>query len=421
MARAFGVAHVARASTCRPTSRPAARSATGRAGWRYWQANKADYCAAAKKGYPDVANPTDRAYLTQLASENCTDGWRYFAGNNADTAIGQGDTTVSPLQLATAYSAMVNGGTLYAPTLGWAVLDAAGKVVRTITPKVVRKVPVAKADLDFFGDSLHFEDSHSVSGALAFDGSPIKTADRRQDRHRRGVRQAGHLVAGVLGPGAARRAGQQRRFVVVGMVEQAGTGASAAAPMVRKVFEGLLGANGTPVLPAACRPASCRAVTPRHRRPRAGRSAAASAGPAPRPRARPASGAGPASGPAGTPGSSAGPPAVTQRWPSTAARPSRARTTADGRPMTGRWCRPARRCAPMADSRRLRSYDLVLLAAALLLCLIGARAGLVGHPYPAGAGRWQPADLPGQAPAQHRPGRGTAVLRGPGRLAGCCG
>jgi hypothetical protein len=45
-------------------------------------------------------------------------------------------------------------------------------------------------------------------------------------------------------------------------------------------------------------------------------------------------------------------------------------------------------------------------------------AGVVGHPHQAGAGRRQSADLPGQAPAQHRPRRSAAVLRGEGGLAG---
>ena len=91
------------------------------------------YCAEAAAGYPDETDPTQRAYLTELAKENCTDGWRYRAGDNADMAIGQGETTVSPLQLAVAYSAMLNGGTMWNPTIGWAKVDANGKVVKTIT------------------------------------------------------------------------------------------------------------------------------------------------------------------------------------------------------------------------------------------------------------------------------------------------
>ena len=58
-------------------------------------------------------SPTIKAY----DQEYCTDGWRYRAGDNADMAIGQGETTMSPLQLALAYSAMLNGGRVFAPTL----------------------------------------------------------------------------------------------------------------------------------------------------------------------------------------------------------------------------------------------------------------------------------------------------------------
>lgn len=247
MARAFGVAQAPGVDL------PADEQASGSIGDREsrmasWKANKADYCAAAKAGYPNVSDPTNRAYLTQLASENCTDGWRYFAGNNADTAIGQGDTTVSPLQLATAYSAMVNGGTLYQPTIGWGVADANGKIVKTITPKTVRTLPVDPSVLSKIANSLHFQNNHSVSGALAFDGSPIQTliSGKTGTAEVYGKQDTSWLASwGPVQPG---QDASNAKFVVVGMIEQAGTGASAAAPMVRKIYEGLLGVGGAPVV-----------------------------------------------------------------------------------------------------------------------------------------------------------------------------
>ena len=217
-----------------------------------WEANQARYCADAKRGFPDEPDPAQRAFLTRLASENCTDGWRYHAGDNADMAIGQGETTVSPLQLAVAYSALLNGGRIWQPTLGRAVVDASGKVVRTINPTVRNQVPVRRSTLDYIANALHFQDSHSVSGALAFDGSPYKTriGGKTGTAEVFGRQDTSWLAS--WGPiGQDSQGNPTARFVVVGMVEQAGTGASAAAPMVRTVYDGLFGAGRPAVLPGS--------------------------------------------------------------------------------------------------------------------------------------------------------------------------
>ena len=129
-AASFGVGPLAATSTCRRTSRPPARTPTARRGWRGGRRTRTPYCAEARDGLPERREPTQRAYLTQLASENCTDGWRYRAGDNADMAIGQGETTMSPLQLAVAYSALVNGGRIWQPKLGWGVVNGKGKLVQ---------------------------------------------------------------------------------------------------------------------------------------------------------------------------------------------------------------------------------------------------------------------------------------------------
>jgi penicillin-binding protein 2 len=214
-----------------------------------WKQYRSQYCADAKHGYPDVKDRATRTFLTRLASENCTDGWRYRAGDNADLAIGQGETTVSPLQLAVAYSAMVNGGTVYKPTFAWAEVNPAGKVVRTVKPQVKNKLPVDKSVLAYIKDSLHFADGAPITGASAFVGSPIKTLLGGKTGTAEVYGKAATSWLATFGPTP------KPKFVVVGMVEQAGTGASAAGPMVRRVWNGLLGVGGTPVL-AGSSPAS---------------------------------------------------------------------------------------------------------------------------------------------------------------------
>ena len=214
-----------------------------------WNANKTQYCADAKTGFPDDPSASDRAYLTELARENCTDGWRYRAGDNADMAIGQGETTLSPLQLALAYSALVNGGRIWDPTIGWAEVNGSGDVVKTITPTVHNKVPVAQSTLNYIANSLDFSRGWAVSGAFAYIGVPY--ADEIGGKT--GTAEVfGHQDTSWLatwGPISHTSTGAiSARFVVVGMIEQGGTGATAAGPMLKRIWDGLLGYKQKPVI-----------------------------------------------------------------------------------------------------------------------------------------------------------------------------
>ncbi|WP_375490796.1 penicillin-binding transpeptidase domain-containing protein [uncultured Jatrophihabitans sp.] len=227
-----------------------------------WKANRATYCAEARGGYKNISNAADRAYLTLLASQNCTDGWRYRAGDNADMSIGQGETTMSPLQLAVAYSALVNGGRVWDPTLGWGVVDAHGKLVRTITPKVHNTVPVSAKLFDYITKSLSFRRGWAVSGAFAY----MKSAYRNEIGGKTGTAEVyGKQDTSWLatwGP-TYKQAGHTRaKLVMVGMVEQAGTGALAAGPMLKRIWDGILAPKGPSVLPDARPEAALPRVAP---------------------------------------------------------------------------------------------------------------------------------------------------------------
>ena len=220
-----------------------------------WKANKATYCANARRGYPEVKNLSDRTYLTLLASENCTDGWRYRAGDNADMSIGQGETTMSPLQLATAYSAMLNGGKVYEPTFGWGVVGADGKVVKTITPKVHNTVPVSSKTMNYIANSLSFSRGYAVSGAFAYIGSKYQNrlGGKTGTAEVFGKQDSSWLVS--WGPTYKDAKGNTRaHFVMAGIIEQAGTGATAAGPMEKRIWDGIFGVNGAKPIIAGTTP-----------------------------------------------------------------------------------------------------------------------------------------------------------------------
>ncbi|MCC6648142.1 MAG: penicillin-binding protein 2 [Polyangiaceae bacterium] len=65
---------------------------------------------------------------------------QFRGGFTLNAAIGQGATTVSVLQLALAYAALANGGTLYQPQLVRAVETSDGAIVQDFSPRVKRRI-----------------------------------------------------------------------------------------------------------------------------------------------------------------------------------------------------------------------------------------------------------------------------------------
>ncbi len=63
-------------------------------------------------------------------------------GDTYNMGIGQGFVLATPLQVANYTAVVANGGTLYKPQLVHAITDAEGKVLKTIEPQVLRKLPI---------------------------------------------------------------------------------------------------------------------------------------------------------------------------------------------------------------------------------------------------------------------------------------
>ncbi len=80
---------------------------------------------------------------------------QFRIGFTLNTAIGQGADAVTPLQLALAYGALANGGTLYLPQLVRAVETSDGAVVQDFPPRVRRKVNVKPENLARIDEALY--------------------------------------------------------------------------------------------------------------------------------------------------------------------------------------------------------------------------------------------------------------------------
>ncbi|MBW9206530.1 penicillin-binding protein 2 [Mumia sp. zg.B17] len=226
MARAFGFSE--------RTGIDIPGEAGGRLGdrqWRqdYWKANKDRYCAIARK--PEKVKS---AYLRLFAREFCADGYVYRAGDAVNFSIGQGETLVTPLQLAVGYAALANGGTLYEPRVAKAVLDADGSVVREIAPERAGRVPVSKKHLRYIDGAL-LDTAKTGTMAWKMGGFPL---DQVKVRSKTGTAEVtGRQTTGWV-------ASYDENYVVVMMMEQAGTGSGSSGDAVRAIWEGLYGIEG---------------------------------------------------------------------------------------------------------------------------------------------------------------------------------
>jgi penicillin-binding protein 2 len=202
--------------------------------WLYWM-----WQDNAHKGQNWCKNGRQNgSYVQRIEWENCQDGWVWEPGQAAIAAIGQGYVTVTPLQLTNAYTALANGGTLYAPRLGEALVSPAGQVVQRISPPVIRHLPVGSETLSYMRTALAGVVT-SGTAAGAFSGFPL---NKVCVAGKTGTAQImGKVATSVF---ASFAPCNHPKLVVVVMLPNSGYGADAAAPAVRQIWDGIYGLEG---------------------------------------------------------------------------------------------------------------------------------------------------------------------------------
>ncbi|MFF1376648.1 penicillin-binding protein 2 [Streptomyces sp. NPDC058308] len=189
----------------------------------YWKANKDAWCKQGKKSGGD--------YAERIAYENCLEGMKMRAGDSVNYSIGQGDTLVTPIQMATIYSAIANGGTLHDPTVGKAIISADGKQVEEIAPKSHGRLPFdAKLQKDI--DGALADVATRGTAAWRFQGWPQKKIPMH----------AKTGTAEVYGKQTTSWfATYTKDYTIVMTIAQGGTGSGASGPAVRKIYNAIYG------------------------------------------------------------------------------------------------------------------------------------------------------------------------------------
>lgn len=277
-----------------------------------WEQMKATWCQRAKTGYPEEKDRAKAAYLKAIAKENCADGWQYRGGDAVNFAIGQGDTLVTPLQVARTYSAIANGGTLWTPQVAKAVVRPDGTVVKEFAPKAAGRLAASASTIRYLQQALR---------GVALDGTargvfatfPVPVSAKTGSGQVTGKQDTSWFAS--FAPSNA------PQYAVVMMISQGGTGAGTSAPGVKAIYEALFGVKGSTVdpkasvLPKGALPTALPVITKDGRVLQPGSSPSAAPAPSSPASAAPSTSVSPASSSSSAP-SAAGPPEayLTREW-----------------------------------------------------------------------------------------------------------
>jgi penicillin-binding protein 2 len=180
-------------------------------------------------------------YCAQITCADDSSHWR--TGKNVNMAIGQGEDLVTPLQLASAYATLANGGTRWKPQMVREVRKGQTDEVRqAFAPEAVGSVDMQPAWRQAILEGLVGVTTQDGGTAVgAFQGFPnaafpiaAKTGTAQVSK------KAPTAVFGAFGPATA------PQFAVSVMMEESGYGGSAAAPVARRIFDVLSGFKPAP-------------------------------------------------------------------------------------------------------------------------------------------------------------------------------
>jgi penicillin-binding protein 2 len=156
-------------------------------------------------------------------------------GNNENFAVGQGDLQATPLQMAVAYSTIINDGRVPTPHLGSEIEDSRG-IVEKIDKPSKRKVAIRPEWRDTILAGLHAaaNEDGGTSKQVWDDGwprarFPIFGKTGTAERHNQNDQS---WYVGYSYDGSP----DHKPIVVVATVEKGGFGADAAAPAVRLIM-----------------------------------------------------------------------------------------------------------------------------------------------------------------------------------------
>ena len=165
-----------------------------------------------------------------------TFGQQWFDGDTVNLAIGQGFTSVTPMEVAGLISAIVNNGVVYKPHLVKEIRSFDNqKIVTTIKKEKLREIPLSFETLNAVRTGMRKSVTEGTSGQLSVVKVPVagKTGTAQTHSQRKDAESQHAWFAGF----APFDGDPEQAVVVVVMIEYGVTGASSAVPVALQAFQ----------------------------------------------------------------------------------------------------------------------------------------------------------------------------------------
>ena len=171
----------------------------------------------------------------------------WWVGDTINLSIGQGYLLVTPLQVARMIAAVANGGTLYRPYIIERIGPAGDAGPEQATqPQAVGTLPISPEHLAVIQKALLGVTTRSIGTVPhRFAGLSIPVAGKTGTAEVGGPDTIPHSWFAAYAPA------DKPQIAIVALVENAGEGATVAAPLVRQVVEAYYGLPLSPLPPQA--------------------------------------------------------------------------------------------------------------------------------------------------------------------------